>query len=288
MEKTFRAILVLLAVPAFAAAQSVAFAGTVVDSAKRPLGNAEVSLPGMGLTTMTTDRGVFRIEGVSAGIHRVTVKHIGYTQLDTTMVFDQARSLEWVVTLGRMTRLDSVVVSAPADPLLAEFNENRKRGFGRFLTRADLEKKGNAALPTVLRSLGGIGIMRSNVGQSYVSAARGPISRCQPTGMANLNAQAARAAQEATDECLRRERLYYVPDEIEIRSGVKRSCYALVYVDRMLMNSGQPTPPFDVNSFAIDQVEAIEWYESPSQTPARYSARQAQCGVLVLHLRKRK
>lgn len=290
MQMMIRGALALLVVPAVAMAQAkiAPFVGTVVDSARRPLGNAEVSLPGMGLSKTTNDKGAFRIEGVSAGIHRVTVKHIGYGQLDTTMIFSENQGVEWVVTLGRITKLDSVVVTAPSDPLLVEFAENRKRGFGRFLTREQLARQEGTSLPTVMRSLSGVDIMRTNLGMNYITSKRAPITRCQIRAASGPTRESALAAQEATDECLRRERVFYVPDETEKRMGVRRACFPQVYVDRTLMNSGKPTMPFDISGYATEQIEAVEWYEGPSQTPAKYSINQAQCGVLVLHLRKRK
>jgi hypothetical protein len=292
MRRTLTLVFVaaLAALPGALSAQAkiATFAGTVVDSTKQPLGNAEVSLPGLGLVKTTNDKGVFRIEGIAPGIHHVTVKHLGYGQLDTTMIFREDQNVEWVVTLGRIVTLDSVVVTAPTDPLLIEFEENRKRGFGRFLTRADLVKKEGVSLPTVMRSVSGVDIMRTNVGVNFITSKHAPITGCSIRSAAGPSREAGLRAQAETDECLRRERIFYVPDETEKRMGYRRACFPQVFVDRTLMNSGKPTPPFDVSSYATEQIEAIEWYEGPSQTPAKYSINQAQCGVLVLHLRKKK
>lgn len=264
------------------------FAGTVVDSAKQALGNAEVALPALGMTRTTNDKGIFRIENIPAGVHRVTVKHIGYGQLDTTMTFTEDQTLEWRVTLGRIVLLDSVRVTAPLDPMMAEFESNRARGFGRFMTRADLAKRDGSSLPAVLQGLSGASIMRTNVSMSFITSKRVPASGCITPKPRGGSMQEALAAQEAEDECLRRERIYYVPDEGEKRMGVRRACYPVIYVGRNLMNSGVPTPPFDISSYATEQIEALEWYEGPSQTPARYNLANAKCGVLVLHLRERR
>jgi hypothetical protein len=266
----------------------VPFGGTVVDSLRQPLSNAEVSLPALNLSKTTNDKGVFTISEVPAGVHRVVVKHIGYGQLDTTLAFPADSAVQWRVTLGRVVTLDSVLVTAPLEPWVADFEANRARGFGRFLTSADLAKFGAAALPAAVRGLGGVAITRTMVGQSYMSSPRGPMTRCPPINTRLQDPAAAAAAQEAVDDCLRRERLYYVPDPIEAKQGLKRSCYPLVYIDQTLMTTGIPTPPFDIGAYAADQIEALEWYESPSSTPAKYSARQAQCGVLALYLKKKK
>jgi hypothetical protein len=59
-------------------------------------------------------------------------------------------------------------------------------------------------------------------------------------------------------------------------------------MDRQLMNPGKPTMPFDLATFsATREIEAVEWYESESQTPPRYGAQNARCGVLVIHVKKK-
>ena len=79
---------------------------------------------------------------------------------------------------------------------------------------------------------------------------------------------------------------YYFPDKTESSIGVKVACYAQVYIDDILMNRGNPTRPFELTSVFSDQAEAIEWYNGPSQTPARYSDLNSVCGVLVIHTRR--
>jgi hypothetical protein len=284
------AIAVTLPCAAGAQAKLVQFTGTVVDSAKRPLTNADVAIEGMNLTRRTDDRGQFRFEAVSAGVHRVTVRKIGYAQLDTSLAFPEDRDIEWRVTMReKVVTLDSVIVRAPTDPLLEEFEENRKRGFGRFRTRADLTKFDGVSLPNVMRSMQGADIIRTTGSGAYMTSKRGPISGCGPPNPKRMeNYQKAREEQERVDDCLRRERIYYVPDDGELRQGIMRACYPLVFVDRQLMTPGRPTPPFDIGSYATEQIEAIEWYESESQTPPKYSVNNARCGVMVLHIRKKK
>src|SRR3954471_25063533 len=111
----------------------VLFTGTVVDSAKKPIANAEVAIVGMNLSKTTDDKGAFRIETVTTGIHQISVQRIGYAQFDTSMVFPEDQEVVWRVTMTpRVVTLDSVIVRAPLDPLMEDFETNRKRGFGRF------------------------------------------------------------------------------------------------------------------------------------------------------------
>ena len=67
-------------------------------------------------------------------------------------------------------------------------------------------------------------------------------------------------------------------------------CYSAVYLDNMRMYAGRPTAPnqtpeplFDINSIPVAEIEAIEYYASVSQLPAKYLTPGAVCGVLVIH-----
>ncbi len=279
-----------LAGTAGAQANLVVFKGTVLDSTKRPLANAEISIAGMNLTRQTDDKGNFRFETVTAGVHQVTVRKIGYAQLDTNMAFPEDKDVVWHVTMReKIVTLDSVITRAPIDPLMEEFESNRARGFGRFMDRSELAKFDGVTLANVFRGkITGADVVRTNTSQSYITSKRAPITGCPPSTGQFTSRQAAIEAQQRTDECLRRERIFYVPSQGELGEGVRRACFVQVYVDRQLMNPGHPTPPFDINSFATEQIEAIEFFESESQTPPKYSVNNARCGVMVLHIRKKK
>ncbi len=41
-----------------------------------------------------------------------------------------------------------------------------------------------------------------------------------------------------------------------------------------------------MNSVPPDQIEAIEHYAGPSQTPSRYARLTSSCGVLMIHTRR--
>jgi hypothetical protein len=289
MRRVPEAVLAMSLVASAAGAQRlVVFTGTVLDSAKKPLANAEVSIAGMNLSKTTNDRGVFRMETVTPGIHQITVRKIGFAQLDTAMNFPDDQEVVWRVTMTeKVVTLDSVIVREPREPWVDEFESNRKRGFGQFMGSAELAKFEGVPLPTTLRSLRGAEIIRTNTSSSYILSKRGNITGCPPPPPTPTQRQAFQA-QEALDECLRRERLYYVPDGAERQFGVKRGCYPQVWVDNQLMNPGRPTMPFDLATFtATREIAAIEWFESESQTPPRYGNGSARCGVLILHVKKK-
>jgi hypothetical protein len=281
----------LTMLPALAHAQAkgtAVFTGTVVDSVRKPIASVEVSFPALAISKLTDDQGAFRLTDIPAGVQRVLIRRIGYGQLDTSIVFADNQTVERRVTLGRVVMLDSVVVAAAkTDAALADFEENRHRGFGRFIGPEEMAKKEGQTLSSVLQQLEGLAIVRGSGGQSWILTKRGPSSRCPPPRPGNNYAE-AQAQQEITDNCLRSERVFYVPDPVESKQGMKRACYALVYLDRAVMNGGTPTIPFDANSLATIQLDAVEWYETMGNTPPRYSSRDTRCGLLVLHSRQKR
>jgi hypothetical protein len=136
-------------------------------------------------------------------------------------------------------------------------------------------------------------VMRGAVGQQWITGKRAPMSGCSlarvsplASGRGGSDKDIADDAQRKTEDCLRRERVFYVPDETEKRSGMGLTCFSQVYIDRSLQNAGQPTMPYDISGMDVRQIEGIEWYETQSQTPAKYDARQAKCGVLIIHTLK--
>jgi carboxypeptidase-like protein len=292
-----RSLLMTLAalIPAIAGGQtpappsgSAVFTGTIVDSLKHPLPNAEVVVPGLSLTRATDDGGSFRITGIPAGTHRVTVRRIGFGQLDTSITFADDHTVHVRITLGNVVRLDSVVVTERkgiADLVMQAFEESRAKGFGRFVTRDQLEKQSGVTVGSIVASLQGVAGFRGTAGQLWVASKRSPRSRCPPVKLGETPRLAAQQ-QRVTDDCLRSERLYYVPEDFEALQGMTRGCYAVVYLDRNALNATHPVMPFDLNTFLPTQLEAIEWYESEGAVPSIYNAADARCGLLVLHQRR--
>ena len=78
----------------------------------------------------------------------------------------------------------------------------------------------------------------------------------------------------------------YVAGSRGPRSITSGTCLATVYLDRMLIYGRPGDPPFDVNTIAPEQIEAIEYYASAAVTPMEYAALNSQCGVIVIWTRQ--
>jgi hypothetical protein len=54
----------------------------------------------------------------------------------------------------------------------------------------------------------------------------------------------------------------------------------------MMYGGKSREPLFDTRRVSAEQIEAIEYYAGPAETPAKYSTLNTQCGVLVIHTRR--
>lgn len=241
------------------------FSGTVVDSARGPIAGVEVTIADLAKTAFTDGAGRFRIGGIPAGEHRVVSRHIGYGMLETNLAFGANRRVERTIHLTKVTTLDSVVVTDRlVARMMADFEENRKLGLGHFFTRDDLEKQKNRMLADILREAPGVTIVSGIGNHAWMGGGRAYRTFSARTGI----------------------------DAVDAALGAKQGvCYAAVYWDGVRVYqpntpTGIPKPLFDLSSIRPDQIEAIEYYAGPAQTPAKYSDLNSACGVLVIHSRK--
>ncbi len=174
---------------------------------------------------------------------------------------------------GRAVTLEPVTVSEKmTERELRDFEENRRLGLGHFMTRAELAKYDGMKFAAVVQQLPGVGLVNGLTGSVWITSKHAPGALCPP--------------DRDYVQCMRSHG-FYVPEAFEVRQGLKTACYALVYLDEMLMNGAtEPTEPFDVNAIAPEQIEAMEFYAGAAQTPLKYSRAGSNCGVLVIWRRR--
>jgi hypothetical protein len=260
------------------------FTGTVVDTAGKPIADADVQLLDVGLQARTRANGAFSITGILPGSHPVQVRKVGYAVAETRVEFEAGKAADLRVVLMGITLLDSVMTTARPyrDPNMDEFEERRKIGIGRFVTRAEIAKREGAFLGSFLLQMPNVNIHSAQAGEWAIG--RGP--RCNKPGAAADIEKIKRANPpvDASELC----DIYYVPSTFEARIGVPVGCFAKVYVDNQLMNPGTPTPPFNLRDVPPPQVEALEFYARPAEVPAKYNTLNSGCGVLIIHTRRPK
>jgi hypothetical protein len=247
-------------------ASTATFAGVVTDSSNRAIGGAEVSVPELARTTLTNEEGDFVLRDVPPGEQRVVIRRLGYGPVATKLTFQAGVTLRRRVMLARATVLDSVTVTEKSyDPVLGDFDDNRRLGLGHFITREELAKLEGVSTGSVLRTIPGISVIGRDP-YAFVSSARAQ------TMMTSIS-QKGHTPLGAGDPS---------------KGAPSGLCYSAVYLDNMRMYAGRPTanqsePLFDINSIPVAEIEAIEYYASVSQLPAKYLTPGAVCGVLVIH-----
>ena len=249
-------------------AQVGSLAGRVfTDSSAVPLVGVEVAIPSAQRTVRTDNRGAFRITGLAPGRYVVLVRMPGYVPVTDTVTidFDTDVAKDYRLTAS-ITALDSVHVTATSPGLsvrMRTFERRRAMGIGSFIVPEELRKKEEVTLRFVLARLPSLRFL------TYKNATFAALTR----GTASRN----------------------LPRAIPWESGSPRQCLVQIYLDAIRIyapvaatrgSSGeQPVP--NIEDFRVRDLEAIEFYAGPAQTPAELGGTGATCGTLVLWTREK-
>lgn len=259
----FRLLLLTAAVLALAsastrgAAQAGELRGRVVEVvSERPVADAEVRVAALGRAARTDALGRFSIP-VPPGRHPVAVRRLGYTPVEAEVDVSGA-GLEIEVQLFPDPQAVEGVTAAvrPVSARMRAFEERRQNhhASGRFITREDLAKQELRRLPDVLRRLPGVHIASGSSNNAAF--------------LASNRSQGPRAL-----------------------AGPPRPCFAQIFVDGVQIygNDGGRRPtsePPNLNEWDVRNLEAIEYYGSPSSTPPEFRTLSSMCGTLVLWTRE--
>lgn len=129
--------------PTIAVASTSTMRGIVtIDTSTTPIADAEVQLTNIPLRAMTDSAGRFTLTGVPIGTHRLQVRRIGYEPFGTTLTIKKAESFDVDIGLtSTAPMLKEIEVKENAIPLtLQEFYENKRFGFGVFITPEVFQK----------------------------------------------------------------------------------------------------------------------------------------------------
>ncbi len=244
-----------------AAQGSAVFAGTVLsDSTERPIANAEISIAALGLTVRSDSAGNFVLARIPAGLHAITVRAVGFSQLTTRMAFTDAQRIESDLLLRPNAQsLAQVDVKAatvvPGYPQLMEFEERRKFGVGRFLAQEVFTRAEGRRLSDVLTGrLPGVNAI-SYGGRRALASGRGTISiEKMPNG-----------------------------DSLDRQVGAAPKCYVQVIVDGIVRYIGRRDESLlDIDTIDPAHIAAIEYYTTSQLPPQFNTAGNAPCGTLVI------
>lgn len=127
-----------------------ALRGAVQDFSGAALEGAEVELLGLARKAITGESGAYHLAGIEPGRYWVVVRRIGYEPLRVALTFEPGWDREIVFQLdARPQRLADIEVTSEDlawQRKYLEFEWRARTGWGRFLTRDDIEQ----ARPTYL------------------------------------------------------------------------------------------------------------------------------------------
>jgi hypothetical protein len=175
-----------------AAAHAQQVRGRAVEGESRePVAGALVELLAQDasrLATATTDSaGAFLLVPRRAGDFIIRVTHLGYLPIDSaalTVPAGETVEVELRLTTQAIA-LEPLVVTSRGDRRLREFHERMsRRGFGRFLSRDEIEQRPGARPSELLRGMPGIQLVPATpagTGNLITMRGGGASGRCLPT-----------------------------------------------------------------------------------------------------------
>jgi hypothetical protein len=175
-------------------AQAQTIRGIVVeDGTRAPIAGALVELvtpDGRSAAAAQTDGGgVFLLRPANPGSFVVRLKHLAYAPLNSdTLRIGRGETVEIEVRLAQTAiPLEPLVVTARRDARLEGFYERqRKRSFGHFMTRQEIERRAGTRTTDLLNMMPGVRIVQvtgpGGMGAVNMITLRGGGSgRCLPT-----------------------------------------------------------------------------------------------------------
>ncbi len=242
------------------------------DTTRRPVMNAEVAIPRLGLRTLSDSLGRYRLRAIPRGEHLVITRAVGFRPDSATTALDGDEALISDVRLKvQLNTLPTVAVREASAPVvrgrMAAYEERKAAGIGHFIDRELLAKDEHRKLSDILASNApGVSIYRGGGSKSW--AASGRTTSSSKCAMCRVTKQ----------EML---------DGMDIAAGAPLACYLDVYLDGTLIydSSARATPLFNVNSISAVEIQAIEVYSSASQVPAQYNKTSGGCGVMLIWTR---
>jgi hypothetical protein len=256
------------------------------DSGGAAISYAGIRIPELDRTARADATGVFRIDDLAPGTYVVIAEAPGYrARRDTvTLTGGESRTQDFVLptTVHLLATVDVRAKAPPrVSPKMVDFERRRQRGYGRFVTRAELERVPGRQLADVLRAAGAGGrFVRSPDGQTWLISSRQAAAHHRLSGAGSNNLlNATCPVQVVLDGMV----ISSSTDPRTPRPPVAGNERAGVSDPRTQVQGGDD--PIDLNIFLSDQLEGVEFYPDATMTPMQYRSPAAACGTLLLWTR---
>lgn len=226
------------------------------DTGRRALEGVEIRVEARTTAARSGAGGRFVLSIPNGGPITVLVRHPGFRPVLDSVALEPGAELERNFELTPLpTSLAAVEIREEggiAGAALRDF-ERRRKGSGKFLVQADIERIGTKSLESLIRShIGGFSLVRLPNGGMAVAGKRG-----------NELSLTNRPPREP---------------------GLPDRCYAQVFVNgqRLYAYQSPPSMPPRLDDFDLDRIVALEFYRGPAETPTEFSGPSAACGTIAI------
>ena len=163
--------------------------GIVTTPDGHPVEGAQVLVDGTDATATTDARGVFALTGLPDGTRMSEARALGYEPKRVRVELSRAEPTRVTIVMGRRVQtLDAVTIAAKQrerEQNLAAFNQRRKRGEGRYMTKEEIEQRNVQNACDLLRRIPGVHVMEDGTGECKANI------RGATTGATTVGAAAA-------------------------------------------------------------------------------------------------
>jgi hypothetical protein len=166
-----------------AQARTGAISGVVRDSLGAPIPFVEITAIKAAKVVRSDSIGRFVIAELPAANTDISFRRLAFIPAILMIAVPPDDTTEVVVTLGVVAReLKGVVVQEHPAQLrqLVAFESRRIQGVGKFITRAQIEKRNPMRLSDMLRSIPGTMLISADNGRTGVRFTRGAGNKCPP------------------------------------------------------------------------------------------------------------
>lgn len=139
--------------------------GMVTATNGTPLEGAQILLLGTNLGGRSDHAGKFRLGGLPGGTQSIEVRQIGYAprRYAVDLAPDKVSEVNPVLE-ERAVVLEAVEVAGKKGSGIPDFDRRRKSGFGTYITRDDIEKRGAIRTTDLFRTIPGVQVLWNGSG----------------------------------------------------------------------------------------------------------------------------
>jgi carboxypeptidase family protein len=256
------------------------------DSGGLPISYAGIRIPELERIGQADSVGAYRIERLPPGTYVVIAEAPGFRARRAVMTLRAGETAAQDFVLARSAHLLATVdvrAKAPprVSPKMVDFERRRQRGYGRFVTRAELARAPGRQLEEVLRVSGAAArFIKAPNGQTWLISSRQDAAH---HGFGSLNSDNLRNSTCPVQVVLDGMVISSSSDPTVPRPRTAANERGGISDPASQVQGGDD--PIDINMFFSDQLEGVEYYADATMTPIEYRTPAAVCGTLLLWTR---